>query len=212
MRVRVSPHTGYGSQHSCDPSALFGLFPGWRIVSPSTAFDYIGLLNSAIACNDPVLVVEHTEFLQREFEVPAGDRGYCIPLGRANVVRKGSACSVLASSVMVGNAMKAVEATGIDAEVIDLRSLDIHGMDWDTIGASIEKTGRVIIAEQTARSMSMGATWADGIHARFFDWLDHEIIRVTGGLAAPTVSAPLNRASLGSAGDIRDALLRITAH
>ncbi len=211
MRVRVSPHTGYGSQHSCDPSALFGLFPGWRIVSPATAFDYIGLLNSAIACDDPVLVIEHTEFLQREFDVPAGDRDYFIPLGRAHVVRPGSACTVLASSVMVGNALRAVEDSGIDAEVIDLRSLDHHGMDWQAIGGSIEKTGRVIIAEQTARTMTMGATWADQIQARFFDWLDHEIIRVTGGLAAPTVSAPLNRAALGAAADVRDALIRITA-
>lgn len=212
MRVRVSPHTGYGSQHTADPSALFNLFPGWRIVSPATAFDYIGLLNSALACEDPVLVIEHTEFLQREFDVPAGDRTYAIPLGRAHVARQGSACTVLTSSVMVGNSLKAVEETGIDAEVIDLRSLDRHGIDWESIGASVEKTGRVIIAEQTARSLSMGASWADGIMERYFDWLDHEIIRVTGGLVQPTVSAPLNRAALGTAADVAEALRRITAH
>ncbi|GGO34560.1 MFS transporter [Gemmobacter aquaticus] len=210
MRVRVSPHTGYGSQHSADPSALFGMFPGWRIVSPATAHDYIGLMNSALRCDDPVVVIEHTELYQREFDVPAGDRDFCIPFGRSHMVRRGSACTILATSVMVANAMKAVEETGIDAEVIDLRSLDHHGIDWETIGQSIDRTGRVIIAEQTARSMSMGATWADGIQARFFDSLDHEILRVTGGLAAPTVSSVLNRAALGSAADIREALLRIT--
>ena len=107
MRVRVSPHTGYGSQHSTDPSALFGLFPGWRIVTPSTAFDYIGLLNTALRCNDPVVVIEHTEFYQREFDVPTGDREYCIPFGRAHVVRTGGACTVLATSVMVAQAVKA---------------------------------------------------------------------------------------------------------
>jgi len=212
MRVRVSPHTGYGSQHSADPSALFGLFPGWRIVTPSTAHDYIGLLNAALRCDDPVLVVEHTELYQREFDVPAGDRDYIIPFRRAHVVRPGTACTVLATSVMVANAVKAADETGIDAEIIDLRNIDHHGIDWDTIGASIDRTGRVIIAEQTARSMSMGATWADGIQDRFFDSLDHEILRVTGGLAAPTVSAVLNRAALGSAADIREALLRITGN
>lgn len=212
MRVRVSPHTGYGSQHSTDPSALFGLFPGWRIVSPSTAHDYIGLLNAALRCDDPVLVVEHTELYQREFDVPAGDREFIIPFGRARVVRQGSACTVLATSVMADRTLQAVAETGIDAEVIDLRNLDHHGIDWDTIGRSIDRTGRVIIAEQTARSMSMGATWADGIQERFFDSLDHEILRVTGGLAAPTVSAVLNRAALGSAADIREALLRITGN
>jgi 2-oxoisovalerate dehydrogenase E1 component len=210
MRVRVSPHTGYGSQHSADPSALFGLFPGWRIVSPTTAHDYIGLLNAALRCDDPVVVIEHTEFYQREFDVPAGDRDFCIPFGRAHVVRPGRACTVLATSVMVPTAVRVAEETGIDAEVIDLRTLDHHGIDWATIGASIDRTGRVIIAEQTARSLSMGATWADGIQARFFDSLDHEIVRVTGGLAAPTVSAVLNRAALGSAADLRAAMLRIT--
>ncbi|MRX51809.1 MFS transporter [Paracoccus sp. S-4012] len=212
MRVRVSPHTGYGSQHSTDPSALFGLFPGWRIFVPTNAFDYVGMLNAALACEDPVVILEHTEFYQREAEVPAGDRGYCIPFGKAHVVRSGTACTVLATSVMVQNAVRAAEEAGIDAEVIDLRNLDVHGMDWETIGESVGRTGRIVIAEQTARSMSMGATWADGIQSRFFDCLDHEIIRVTGGLAAPTVSAVLNKAALGTAADIRAALERITAH
>ncbi|MDQ2068230.1 thiamine pyrophosphate-dependent enzyme [Xinfangfangia sp. CPCC 101601] len=210
MRVRVSPHTGYGSQHSTDPSALFALFPGWRIVSPSTGFDYVGQLNAALCCDDPVVIIEHTEFYQREFELPKGDRSYLIPFGKAHVARQGSECTVLATSVMVGHAIKAAEASGIDAEVIDLRNLDHHGMDWETIGASIAKTGRVVIAEQTARSMSMGAIWADGIQSRFFDSLDHEIVRVTGSLSAPTVSAVLNRAALATAEDVRRALELIT--
>ncbi|MCO5731498.1 thiamine pyrophosphate-dependent enzyme [Rhizobium sp. SSA_523] len=209
MRVRVSPHTGYGSQHSGDPSSLFALFPGWRIVTPSTAFDYIGLMNSALACNDPVVVIEHTELYQRDFEVPKGDRDYCIPFGKAHPVRAGEACTVLATSVMVQHAIKAAEETGIDAEIIDLRNIDRHGMDWELIGTSIDKTGRVIIAEQTARSLSMGGAWAGEIQERFFDSLDHEILHVTGGLAAPTVSAVLNRAALASQSDVREALMRI---
>jgi len=158
------------------------------------------------------VVIEHTELYQREFDVPLGDRDFCIPFGRAHVVRPGTACTVLATSVMVAQAVKAAEETGIDAEVIDLRNLDHHGIDWQTIGQSIDRTGRVIIAEQTARSMSMGAIWADGIQERFFDMLDYEILRVTGGLAAPTVSAVLNRAALGSAADIGAALRRITSN
>lgn len=212
MRVRVSPHTGYGSQHSTDPSALFSLFPGWRIVTPATAFDYIGLLNSALACDDPVLVLEHTELYQREFEVPKGDREFCIPFGAARIVRPGAACTVLTSSVMVQNAVKAAADTGVDAEIIDLRNIDRHGIDWDLIGASIDKTGRVVIAEQTSRGMSLGASWAAEIQDRYFDCLDHEILRVTGGLAAPTVSAVLNRAALASVGDVSEALLRIAEH
>lgn len=211
MRVRVSPHTGYGSQHSADPSALFALFPGWRIFAPTNAFDYIGMMNAALRCNDPVLILEHTELYQREFEVPKGDRDYCIPFASARIVRPGAACTVLATSVMVHNAVKAAEETGIDAEIIDLRNLDHFGIDWDLIGASIEKTGRVVIAEQAARSLSLGARWADEIQSRFFDYLDYEILRVTGSLSAPTVSAVLNKAALAGAEDVRRALLTIAA-
>lgn len=166
-------------------------------------------MNSALACDDPVVVFEHTELYQKEFEVPSGDRDFFIPFGSARIVRPGGACTVLATSVMVHNAIKAAEESEIDAEVIDLRNIDHHGMDWSLIGKSIDKTGRVIIAEQTARSLSMGGTWAAEIQERFFDCLDHEILRVTGGLAAPTVSAALNRAALGTVADLRDALLRI---
>lgn len=209
LRVRISPHTGYGSQHSGDPSALFGMFPGWRIAMPTTALDYIGLFNSAVICNDPVVVFEHTELYQREFQVPRQDRSFCIPLTSARVVKSGSACTILATSVMVEHAVEAAAEAGVDAEIIDLRNLDHHGMDWETIGASVKKTNRVVIAEQTARRLSMGATWAAEIQERYFDYLDHEILRVTGGLAAPTVSRPLNEAALAGSRTIRDALARI---
>ena len=209
LRVRISPHTGYGSQHSGDPSALFGMFPGWRIAMPTTALDYIGLFNSAVICNDPVVVFEHTELYQREFLVPRQDRNFCIPLTSARVVQSGTACTVLATSVMVERAVEAASEAGIDAEIIDLRCLDHHGIDWETVGTSIRKTNRVVIAEQTARRLSMGATWAAEIQERYFDFLDHEILRVTGGLAAPTVSRPLNQAALAGRETIRDALERI---
>lgn len=212
LRVRVSPHTGYGSQHSSDPCALFNLLPGWRIVTPATAFDYIGLLNSALVCNDPVLVVEHTELYQREFEVPRGDREFCIPFGSARVVRPGRACTVLATSVMVQNAVQAADEAGVDAEIIDLRNIDRHGMDWGLIGRSLDKTGRIVIAEQTSRGMAMSPSWIAEIQERFFDYLDHEILRVSGGLAAPTVSAVLNRAALASVVDVREALVRIAGN
>lgn len=187
LRVRVSPHTGYGSQHSGDPSALFGMFPGWRIIAPTTAFDHIGLFNAALRCNDPVVLIEHAALYEQKFDVPKRDCEFCIPFGRAHVVRVGSVYTVLATTVMVGHAVTAAQEAGIDAEGIDLRNLDEHGIDWDLISASIRKTGRVVIAEQMARGLSMGATWAAQIQERLFDWLDHEILRVTGALPPPPV-------------------------
>ncbi|WP_407976783.1 dehydrogenase E1 component subunit alpha/beta [Brucella pseudogrignonensis] len=209
LRVRVSPHTGYGSQHSGDPSALFAMFPGWRVVSPTNAFDYVGLMNSALKSNDPVAIIEHVEFYQRESLVPKEDRDYCIPLGKARIVRSGSACTVLATSVMVQASVKAAEESGIDAEIIDMRSLDMTGIDWELIGQSIAKTNRVVIAEQVASGLSLGRHWAAEIQRRFFNDLDHEILHVTGSLSSPVVSLVLNKAALGSSEKVRAALEKI---
>ena len=61
LRTKVAAGTGYGSQHSMDPAGIFATPPGWRIVAPSTPFDYIGLMNAALALDDPVLVLEHVD-------------------------------------------------------------------------------------------------------------------------------------------------------
>src|SRR5579872_2693649 len=163
VRVRVSPSAGFGSQHSMDPSGLFALYPGWRIVAPSTPFDYIGLMNSAVRCNDPVAIIEHFELFQTAGPVPTRDLDYCIPLGKAKVVRPGSACTVLTAATTVKAAVDAAEETGIDAEVIDLRSLDPTGLDWTTIEASVKRTNRIVIAEQTARGTGLGARMVDAL-------------------------------------------------
>ncbi|WP_442579989.1 dehydrogenase E1 component subunit alpha/beta [Mesorhizobium sp. ASY16-5R] len=210
MRVRVSPHTGYGSQHSGDPAALFRLFPGWHVVSPTTAFDYVGLLNTALKSNDPVAIIEHVEFYQRESLVPRDERDFCIRIGKAKVVRSGTACTVLATSAMVPIAAKVAEETRIDAEVIDMRSIGQLSTDWPLILASIAKTNRVIIAEQVASGFALGRHWIAEIQARAFDDLDHEILHVTGSLSAPVVSAVLNKAALGSAEKLREAMELIT--
>ena len=211
VRVRVSPHTGYGSQHSGDPSGLFALFPGWRIVVPATPFDYIGLMNAALACDDPVVVIEPVALFQTDGQVPADDRAYCVPLGRGRIVRPGTTCTVLTTAPMLAATIEAVHRSGIDAEVIDLRSIDPTGLDWPLIEASVRRTHRVMIAEQTARGLTLGARIARDIQERLFDHLDHEILCISGSLAAPVVSAPLNRAALSGAEEVEAALRSLTA-
>lgn len=211
VRARVSPQTGYGSQHSMDPSGLFALYPGWRIVSPSTPHDYVGLMNAALRCDDPVLVIEHQDLFQTTGPLPKDDLDYCVPLGRARVARKGSRCTVLTYAAMVSASIAAAEEAGVDAEVIDLRSLDPTGMDWPAIEASVKRTNRVLIAEQTARGTSHGARIAQEVQERCFDWLDAEILRVTGGEAAPVVSKPLNLAALGDQAKVVEGLRRLVA-
>lgn len=124
-------------------------------------------------------------------------------------MRPGAACTVLATSTMVEASVKAAKEAGIDAEVIDVRNTDVHGIDWELIGASIAKTGRVMIAEETASSMSLAGRWAGEIQERFFDMLDFEVLRVTGSLSAPTVSRVLNEAAIASKDDVARGMKRL---
>ena len=181
LRSKVAMGTGYGSQHSMDPAGVFATAAGWRIVAPSTPFDYVGLMNSALQCKDPVVVIEHVDLYASLGDGPVDDLDYCIPVGKAAIRKAGSKLTILTYLAMTNYVLKAVEELGIDAEVIDLRWLDRASIDWDTIGDSIKKTNNVLIAEQGALGTSYGGWLADEIQRRFFDWLDQPIQRVTGG-------------------------------
>jgi 2-oxoisovalerate dehydrogenase E1 component len=212
LRTKCAMGTGYGSQHSMDPTGLFALSPGWRIVAPSTPFDYVGLMNSALRCQDPVLVLEHVALYNAIGPAPADDLDYCIPLGRARVVRAGRGLTILTYLAMVRPVLEVVDELGIDAEVIDLRSLDRAGIDWDTIGASIRKTNAALIVEQGALGTSYGTILGDEIQRRLFDWLDHPVMRVHGGEASPSISKVLETAAIAGRDDIAAALREFAAH
>jgi 2-oxoisovalerate dehydrogenase E1 component len=207
LRTKVALGTGYGSQHSMDPAGIFATAPGWRIVAPSTPFDYVGLMNTALRCNDPVLVIEHVDLYTATGPAPVEDFDYHIPFGKAAVRRSGTQATVLTYLAMVQKTLDAVAEAGLDIEVIDLRTLDQAGIDWETIGQSIRKTNRVLIAEQGTRGTSYGAWLADEIQRRFFDWLDHPIERVTGGEASPSISKVLERAAFAGKEEVRAAFV-----
>jgi 2-oxoisovalerate dehydrogenase E1 component len=210
LRTKIAMGTGYGSQHSLDPAGLFATAAGWRIIAPSTPYDYIGLMNAALAGEDPVLVIEHVDLYQTEGLVP-DDLDYVIPLGRAKVVREGRALTVLTYSAMVHRAQEAVNALGVDAEIIDLRTLDHASFDWDTVGASVRKTHTVLIVEQGSEGTSYGGRLADKIQSNYFDWLDQPIERVHGREAAPTISKVLERAAFAGQSEIEAGLRRVMA-
>jgi 2-oxoisovalerate dehydrogenase E1 component len=213
LRSKVAMGTGYGSQHSMDPAGIFATAPGWRIVAPSTPFDYVGLMNSALRCKDPVLVLEHVDLYGSVGEGPVDDLDYCLPVGRAAIRRAGSGLTVLTYLAMTQYVLDAVEEVGdVDAEVIDLRWLDRASIDWDTIGESIKKTNNVLIAEQGALGTSYGGWLADEIQRRFFDWLDHPVQRVTGGEASPSISKVLERAAIAKSDEVVTALSTIARY
>ncbi|MFU8925676.1 alpha-ketoacid dehydrogenase subunit alpha/beta [Acinetobacter puyangensis] len=209
LRTKIAMGTGYGSQHSMDPAGIFVTNPGWRIVAASTPFDYIGLMNFALACHDPVLVIEHVDLYSKSGFVPENNLDYQIPFGKAAVRREGQAVTILTYLSMVNHSLEAVEQTGVDAEVIDLRFLDRASLDWDTIEASIRKTNNVLIVEQGNQGTSYGGWLSDELQRRCFDWLDQPIQRVHGAEGAPSISKVLERAAAARTEEVVDGLYRV---
>jgi 2-oxoisovalerate dehydrogenase E1 component len=209
LRTKVAMGSGYGSQHLMDPAGIFATSPGWRIMAASTPFDYVGLMNAALALDDPVLMLEHVDLYGTEGEMPVDDLDYQIPFGTAAVRRAGSEVTVLTYLSMVARAADAIERSGTDAELIDLRFLDRASLDWETIGASVRKTNAVLIVEQGTLGTSYGGWLADELQRRFFDWLDQPVQRVTGAESSPSISRVLEQAAIATTDDIVAGLERV---
>ncbi len=213
LRSKVAMGTGYGSQHSMDPAGIFATSAGWRIAAPSTPYDYVGLMNTALRLQDPVVVLEHVDLYTSTGPGPVDDWDYCLPVGRAAVRRQGTDVTVLTYLGMTPYVLGAVEEYGeVDAEVIDLRWLDRASIDWDTIEHSLTKTNQVLIAEQGALGTSYGGWLADEIHRRFFDLLDAPVWRVTGGEASPSISKVLERAAIAQQDEVVAVLAEIARY
>ena len=209
LRTKVAMGSGYGSQHLMDPAGIFATAPGWRIMAASNPYDYVGMMNAALACDDPVLMIEHVDLYLTKGEIPVGDLDYQIPYGTANIVRPGTEMTVLTYMSMVNHSQEAIERTGIDAELVDLRFLDRASFDWDTVGESIRKTNNVLIVEQGAQGTSYGGWLADEIQRRFFDYLDQPVERVTGSVASPSISKVLERAAIARTEEVEAGLKRV---
>jgi len=201
LRCRIPGAEGYGSQHSMDPAGVFALYPGWRIVAPSNAFDYVGLMNAALRCQDPVLVLEHQSLHRRRVKVPKR-LDYYIPIGKARRVAAGTQLTLLTTLTMVDLCQEVARDLGVSADIIDLRTLSLRDLDYDLIGESIRKTGNVAVVEQTTRGTSIGSHIADEVQRRFFDYLDQPVKRIVGRWASPTVSKMLEQAALAGRSDV----------
>ena len=211
LRTKVAMGSGYGSQHLMDPAGIFATAPGWRIMAASNPCHYVGMMNAALACDDPVLMIEHVDLYMTKGEIPAEGLDYQIPYGKASLVREGSEMTVLTYMSMVNHTREALESTGIDADLVDLRFLDRASLDWDTVGESIRKTNNVLIVEQGAVGTSYGGWLADEIQRRFFDYLDQPVQRVTGSEASPSISKVLERAAIAQTAEVEAGLRRVIA-
>lgn len=212
LRTKVAMGSGYGSQHLMDPAGVFATSPGWRIMAASNPYDYIGLMNSALALDDPVLMIEHVDLYQTKGDVPLEDLDYHIPFGKAAIVTEGTEMTVISYLSMVNHAKEALRETGVSADLIDLRFLDRASIDWESLEQSIAKTNNVLIVEQGALGTSYGGWLSDEIQRRFFDYLDQPVERVTGSEASPSISKVLERAAIARTEEVVVGIRRVLAN
>jgi len=176
-----------GAQHSQSLEAWVTHIPGLKVVMPADAADAAGLLLSAIADPNPVVVVENKSLYYRR--QPVVEPLPPVPLGRAHHLRRGGDVTIVALSRMVGEALAAADrlsAEGIEADVFDPRTL--VPLDIDPLAESVRRTGRCVVAHEAVRSGGFGAELAAQLQAAAFDYLDAPIQRV----GAPFMPVPLS--------------------
>ena len=178
------------THHSGNYYALFAQFPGLRVVVPSNPRDARGLLRHALRGHDPVLFLEHRELLALKGPVPDGDEQ--IGFGKAAIVCEGTDVTVVALALMVHQTLKAcaeLVPEGISVELIDPRT--VAPLDIDTIAASVARTGRLLIVDESFGPCGIGAEIAAQIADLGFDYLDAPIRRLNGALTPTPYSPPL---------------------
>jgi pyruvate dehydrogenase E1 component beta subunit len=210
LRTQGGGGAGAGAQHSKSLDALVAHIPGIKVVAPATPADAKGLLKAAIRDDHPVVFLEHKLLYNIRDEVPDGE--HLVEIGKARVARPGTDVTIVASSKMVIDALKAAEdlsAGGVEAEVIDLRTL--RPLDVPAILRSIAKTHHAVVVNEGWRFCGYGAELSATIMELAFDDLDAPVERI-GTLDMPIpYSEPLETAVLPSAAKIAAAVRRVLA-
>ncbi|MBE7516759.1 MAG: pyruvate dehydrogenase complex E1 component subunit beta [Chloracidobacterium sp.] len=195
------------SQHSQALESLYANFPGLKVVMPSTPADAKGLLKSAIRDDNPIVFMEQERMYGIKGEVPE-DPDLTIPLGVADVKREGTDCTIVARSMTVPMALEAAakieEQLGVSVEVIDPRT--IKPLDIDTIAASVKKTNRLVIAEESHAFASVGAEISFQVMENAFDYLDAPIRRISTAECPMPYAKNLETLALPSVDKIIDAV------
>ena len=172
------PTVNGAAHHSHSLESWFSFIPGIKVVLPSDAHDAKGLLISAIRDDNFVLYLEHKKLYDKKADVP--EEPFTIPLGKAAVKRTGTALTIVAWSFMVTKALEAaaaLEKRGISVEVIDLRT--VSPLDEETILASVEKTGKLLVVQETYRHCSVATDVSALVAEKGFDLLDAPIRLIT---------------------------------
>ncbi|MBS0546023.1 MAG: alpha-ketoacid dehydrogenase subunit beta [Proteobacteria bacterium] len=194
-----------GSQHNHNVEAWFAHAPGLKVVMPSNAADFKGLLKSAVRDDNPVLFFVDIGLLYQPGEVPDGET--LVPLGQAAIARPGQDVTLVSYAKTVPVCLQAADALaaeGIAAEVIDLRT--IKPLDEAMVLASARRTGRVVVVHEASRTCGVGAEVAALVAEHAFDSLKAPVRRVTGPDAPPPASYPLEQAFVPGVDAIAEAV------
>lgn len=194
------------AEHSQTLYSLYTHVPGLKVVAPSNAYDAKGLLVTALRDPDPVIFIEHKRLYMHSSEVP--EEQYAIPFGKAAVVREGTDLTIVGVQKMVHTALEAanlLDARGISTEVIDPRTYS--PLDLQTILSSVEKTGYLIVVDESHPRCSLATDIAAQVADEAFHALRGPIRRVTGAHTPVPFSPPLEDAFLPQASRIMDVAL-----
>ncbi|WP_067353712.1 alpha-ketoacid dehydrogenase subunit beta [Microbacterium hydrocarbonoxydans] len=210
IRIPWAGGIGAAEHHSESPEAYFVHTAGLRVIAVSNPEDAYRSLRQAIASDDPVIFFEPKRLYHHKGEVdleaPLADAP---PMGLARVVRPGTDATLITYGAMVSTALQAAEAAedeGISLEVIDLRSLS--PVDYDSVAASVRKTGRVVVAHEASREAGVAAEVIASITERCFEYLESAPLRVTGH-DVPYPPAKLEKYHLPDLDRLLDAVDRV---
>ena len=196
------------AQHSARLARMFMSTAGLRVVTPRGPLDAYGMLKSAVRCNDPVIVIEHEQMYNLKEEVP--DEEFFRPLEGAEVVREGEDITLIGYNYSVHLCLEAarrLEADGISAEVIDLRAL--KPIDRETIRRSVEKTHRVLVAEEDEAPVGVGSEIITGIIEDCFFALDAQPVRIHAADVPVPYAENLEKAAIPDADDVYQGALKV---
>ncbi len=209
VMARTGAGWGVGAQHNHNVESWFVHAPGLKVVMPSSAADFKGLLKAAIRDDNPVLFFNDLSLGYQEGDLPEGDEA--VPIGKAALRREGSDVTLISYAKTVHTCMEAagrLAELGVSADVLDLRTL--KPLDEEAILQSARKTGRMIVVHEASALCGVGAEIAALLAEKAFADLKAPIMRLTGPDAPPPASFPLEQAFVPQADAIVEAALRLT--
>jgi 2-oxoisovalerate dehydrogenase E1 component len=211
IRVPVGGYIHGGLCHSQSIDGYFIHMPGIYIAYPSNASDAKGLLKMACRMDDPVIFMEHKSLYRQSYaSSPEPDDEYLIPFGKSKIIQKGSELTIITWGAMVQSSIDAVNDLDLDediVEIIDLRTL--NPLDFSSIQASIEKTGKALIVYEDNLTNGPGAEISSLISDHCFEMLDGPIRRVASKDSPVPYNMYLEENILAQVEDIKETLIEL---